>query len=145
MRRQVVVVAIIVRDGRILLTQRSGASDFPFLWESPGGKVEPGEELDAALLRELREELGVGATTGGTLFTEDFDPPISPRPIRVIGMRVEIHGTPRPLVAHDLRWFGPEAIRSLPMVPANSKNRDLVIGLLNERGDSDEVGCAPSA
>ena len=54
-----VVAALIESDGRVLVCQRRRGDRFALLWEFPGGKVEPGEELSAALARELREELGV--------------------------------------------------------------------------------------
>ncbi len=59
-----VVAAILVRDGRILVCQRRGDAAHPLKWEFPGGKVEPGEELTAALKRELREELQIEANIG---------------------------------------------------------------------------------
>jgi 8-oxo-dGTP diphosphatase len=59
-----VVAALIERDGRVLICQRSRAGSFPLSWEFPGGKVEPGETLPAALARELQEELGVECSVG---------------------------------------------------------------------------------
>ncbi len=55
----VVAVALIDPDGRILLSQRPEGKNLAGLWEFPGGKVEPGERPEPALIRELREELGV--------------------------------------------------------------------------------------
>lgn len=59
-----VVAAIIERDGKILLAQRPAQSDQAGLWEFAGGKVEPDESQRQALVRELREELGIEATVG---------------------------------------------------------------------------------
>ena len=53
-----VTAAVIVHNGKVLLTKRKADVPYPLLWEFPGGKVEPGEGLAAALRRELREELG---------------------------------------------------------------------------------------
>ena len=53
-----VVCALIVRDGRVLIAQRPAGKHLALKWEFPGGKVEPGEEAAAALVREIREELG---------------------------------------------------------------------------------------
>ena len=54
-----VVAALICRRGRLLVCQRSDAGSFPLKWEFPGGKVKTGEGHAAALMRELREELGI--------------------------------------------------------------------------------------
>ena len=56
--RQVVVGAAIVRDGRVLACRRTAPLEVAGRWELPGGKVEPGEAPEAALVREVREELG---------------------------------------------------------------------------------------
>ncbi len=58
------VAALIVREEEILICQRTAEQTMPLKWEFPGGKVEPGEELRAALRRELDEELGIDATIG---------------------------------------------------------------------------------
>ena len=52
-------VALIDRDGRVLLAQRPAGKPMAGLWEFPGGKVEQGETPEAALIRELKEELGI--------------------------------------------------------------------------------------
>jgi len=59
-----VTAAIIRRNGLILLTRRRPDAHLPNLWEFPGGKVEPGESLMAALQREIREELGITIDVG---------------------------------------------------------------------------------
>ncbi len=59
-----VVAALAMQEKRILITRRSASEKNGGLWEFPGGKVEPGESDEHALSRELREELGVGSTTG---------------------------------------------------------------------------------
>jgi 8-oxo-dGTP diphosphatase len=57
----IVSAAVVVRDHRVLLTQRPGGTHLENLWEFPGGKVEEGESPADALVRELREEIGVEA------------------------------------------------------------------------------------
>ncbi len=59
-----VVAALIESDGKLLVCQRRRGSRFELQWEFPGGKREEGETLEAALARELHEELGVTATIG---------------------------------------------------------------------------------
>src|ERR1700729_2293399 len=63
------VVAGVIRrdDGRLLITQRMPDDTLGGYWEFPGGKVDPGEALPAALVRELREELGVETAIGGQI------------------------------------------------------------------------------
>ncbi|MFN8971783.1 MAG: NUDIX domain-containing protein, partial [Alphaproteobacteria bacterium] len=55
----VVAAALIDPDGRVLLAQRPESKAMAGLWEFPGGKLEPGETPEAALIREMREELGI--------------------------------------------------------------------------------------
>jgi 8-oxo-dGTP diphosphatase len=64
-----VVAALIVRDHRLLVCQRTRHQTMPLKWEFPGGKVEPGEAPEAALHRELEEELGILATIGPKVAT----------------------------------------------------------------------------
>jgi 8-oxo-dGTP diphosphatase len=60
----VVSAAVLIEQGRVLLTQRKSGTHLAGAWEFPGGKVEPNEDPKAALVRELREEIGVEAEVG---------------------------------------------------------------------------------
>lgn len=60
----IVAAAVLVREGRVLLSQRKTGSHLAGAWEFPGGKVEAGEDPRAALVRELDEELGIDAEIG---------------------------------------------------------------------------------
>jgi 8-oxo-dGTP diphosphatase len=63
--RKLVVAALAVRgDGAVFLSRRRADQDLPLMWEFPGGKVEPGEAPEAALRREIGEELGIDCTVG---------------------------------------------------------------------------------
>jgi 8-oxo-dGTP diphosphatase len=63
----IVSAAVIIRDGRVLLSQRKSGSHLAGAWEFPGGKVEPGEDPRAALERELSEELGITSRVGAPI------------------------------------------------------------------------------
>lgn len=64
-----VVAALIVKDGKLLVCQRTKHQSMPLKWEFPGGKIEPGEGAQDALYRELEEELGIKATIGPCVTT----------------------------------------------------------------------------
>lgn len=64
-----VVAALIVKDGQVLICQRTPSQTMPLQWEFPGGKIEPGETDEAALHRELEEELGIVAAIGRKVAT----------------------------------------------------------------------------
>ena len=64
-----VVAALIVKDGQVLICQRTAQQTMPLRWEFPGGKIEPGESHEAALRRELEEELGIRAVIGPKVTT----------------------------------------------------------------------------
>jgi 8-oxo-dGTP diphosphatase len=66
---KLVVAALIVKDHQLLVCQRTRHQSMPLKWEFPGGKVEPGESPEAALQRELEEELGIQATIGSKVAT----------------------------------------------------------------------------
>src|SRR5271157_5401590 len=64
-----VVAALIESDGKLLVCQRRTGDSFELLWEFPGGKIKPGESPEAALARELLEELGVVARIGREVYS----------------------------------------------------------------------------
>lgn len=124
-----VAAALIVREGRYLITQRNAGVHLSGLWEFPGGKREPGESLETCLRRELREELGIEVTE-----------PVLFRVIRHAYQEktVELHffrcllvsGLPRPLGCADLRWVTPEELTRFPLPAAD---QPLVEALCGER------------
>lgn len=119
-----VVSAVIVRDGYLLLAKRLPTADFPELWECPGGKVEPGETLPAALAREIREELGVDVLSISQFKRVNSGPPVTKDYLAISFYLVDIGGQiPQPLASASLRWATREDVLSLPMLPGNSALR----------------------
>ena len=121
---QLVVGAAIVDDllqpRRVLAARRATPIRLAGRWEFPGGKVEAGELPRQALLREIREELGVGIELGDELVGPDAGCwPISPS----LTMRVwfgRLGGEPRPDVAHDqVRWLDATQLDDVPWLPAD--------------------------
>ena len=72
MKRIEVVAAVLHNDGEYFATQR-GYGEFEGMWEFPGGKIEPGESREAALKREIQEELGIDISIGELLCTTEYD------------------------------------------------------------------------
>lgn len=128
---RIVVVACVVRDGRVLLSQRPSGKSFAGLWELPGGKVESDEGNREALSRELLEELGVFCVFGPWEPISEFyigSPPCA-EPTSFVVYRTKILGEPRPLAAVGLGWFGPEFVH-LPQTPGNVQMRDVLLAEL---------------
>ena len=123
-RVQLVVGAVIVDDllrpRRVLAARRATPAALAGRWEFPGGKVERGELPRPALLREIREELGVDIELGNELVGPDAGCwPISDR----LSMRLwfgRLGGEPRPDVAHDqVRWLDATQLADVPWLPAD--------------------------
>jgi 8-oxo-dGTP diphosphatase len=128
----VVAVALIDVRGRVLIAQRPFDKEHGGLWEFPGGKIEPGESPEAALIRELREELGV------TVAAEHLEPLTfssadrGTRHLLLLLYRCTAwQGEARALDAAAIRWVEPEALADFDMPPAD---RPFVSVLAAERG-----------
>jgi 8-oxo-dGTP diphosphatase len=97
-----VVGAAILRDGRVLAARRTSPAAAAGRWEFPGGKVEPGETPEAALVREVAEELGCRVEVTGWLAGEV---PIGTSHMLTVALATLVDGEPDP-VEHDLvRWL----------------------------------------
>ncbi|MFF8591092.1 (deoxy)nucleoside triphosphate pyrophosphohydrolase [Streptomyces sp. NPDC015220] len=112
--RTVVVGAALLDDGRLLAARRSAPPELAGRWELPGGKVEPGERPEDALVRELREELGVEAEVAERV--PGSWPLRPPYELRVWTARLRPgSAAPKPLQDHDeLRWLTPAEIWTVP-------------------------------
>ena len=123
----IVAAALVDRDGRVLVQQRPAGKAMAGLWEFPGGKGEPGELPEEALVRELREELGIDTETA-CLAPATFAS--GPHPDGHILLLLYVcrkwRGIPRPLDAAELKWVRPRDLHALDMPPADVP----LIGLL---------------
>ncbi|QNE33080.1 (deoxy)nucleoside triphosphate pyrophosphohydrolase [Sphingomonas sp. NBWT7] len=132
----VVAAALHARDGRFLLQQRPAGKHHAGLWEFPGGKVEPGEALSAALARELAEELGIAvdpATLVPVTFASERRDDGAATGVRTLLLLLFVtrdwSGTPHALEAADLRWVTTDEMRRLPMPPADAPFIDVLARL----------------
>ena len=113
-----VVAAIIERDGKILLAQRPAQSDQAGLWEFAGGKVELDESQRQALVRELREELGIEATVGEYVASHQRE--VSQRLINLHAWHVPaFSGEPTAHYHSALVWCTPEEAFGYALAPAD--------------------------
>jgi mutator protein MutT len=99
-----VVAAVIEREGRVLIGRRKATGQHPLKWEFPGGKAEPGEPPEAAVVRELEEELAIGARVEHEIMRYEYQYPGRP-PILLIFYRVtEFTGEPENLDFEQIAW-----------------------------------------
>ena len=114
-----VTAAVIQQDGRVLICQRREGQKHPLKWEFPGGKVEPGEEPAAALVRELQEELGIRAVAPIEITRFPYQYP-GGSPLLLIFYRVEEFSRPvQNLEFADLRWVQPKDLLSFDFLEAD--------------------------
>mgnify|MGYP001309737571 CR=1 FL=1 len=118
----VVACSLIDIDGRILLSKRLDNAPMGGFWEFPGGKIEPDETPEIALVRELKEELGINTH-------ESCLAPLSFRSHQYSEFRILLllyicrkwKGTPRPLTASKLKWVFANELRGYEMPEANKE------------------------
>jgi 8-oxo-dGTP diphosphatase len=116
----VVAAAITASDGRVLVQRRPAGKAHGGLWEFPGGKVDPGETPEAALVRELAEELGIAVAPAALTPIAFASEPAGDRHILLLLYRVRRwSGEPRALAADALAWRLPADMVALPMPPAD--------------------------
>ena len=115
-----VVAAIITKDNRIFATQR-GYGDFKDGWEFPGGKVEPGEKPEEAIVREIKEELGADIIVTGFLTTVEYDYPQFHLSMDCFWAELK-DGTEMVLKEHEAaKWMARDELDSVDWLPADVK------------------------
>jgi len=119
-RTVLVVAAVLVEAGRVLLSQRKQGTHLAGAWEFPGGKVEPGEDPRDALVRELREELGIDASVGDVV--EVTFHRYAEKSVLLLfyeTRRAPGSAEPRALDVADVAWAGPEDLVEARFPPAD--------------------------
>jgi 8-oxo-dGTP diphosphatase len=136
MRRLIVVAACALLDaeGRVLITKRPPGKPLAGLWEFPGGKVEGDEEPEAALIRELREELGIEITNDALspLAFASHAYPDFHLLMPVYSCR-KWEGSVTALEGQELAWVRPEELRRYDMPPADEPLKVALPVLLEDR------------
>jgi 8-oxo-dGTP diphosphatase len=124
----VVVGAVVLQHGRVLAARRTRPPELRGFWELPGGKVEPGEEPGAAVVREVREELGCEVRVTGRLAGEQ--PIGGGRTLQVWCVEI-VTGEPVPHEHDAVRWLGPEELDDVrwlaPDLPFLTELRDALL------------------
>ncbi|HTM77921.1 MAG TPA: (deoxy)nucleoside triphosphate pyrophosphohydrolase [Devosia sp.] len=117
----VVACALVDADRRVLIAQRPPGKALAGLWEFPGGKIEPGETPEAALIRELEEELGVSTKTAClapvSFASHSYDNFHLLMPLYACR---KWQGQPQPREHTALKWVRPNALHDYPMPPADA-------------------------
>lgn len=115
-----VVAALIEFDGKLLVCQRRRGSRFELMWEFPGGKVEPGESLETALARELREELGAAARIGPEIYRVQHRYDELKEPLDLIFFVAGLDPAKvKNLEFEQLAWCEPKSLPELKFLPAD--------------------------
>lgn len=127
----VAACALIDGDRRVLLAQRPAGKPMAGLWEFPGGKVEPNETPEQAVIRELAEELAI-TTKAECLAPLTFASHAYPDFHLLMPLFVcrRFQGTPRPAEGQALKWVWPRDLRDYPMPPADAPLIPALIDLL---------------
>ena len=128
----VTAVGLIDRDGRVLLTTRPEGKDYAGFWEFPGGKIEDGERAESALVRELREELGI-RTEESCLAPFSFGTDADTGLLLLLFLCRKWDGTAQGLEGQELKWVAPSELLAHDMPPIDrplaAQLRDFLSGL----------------
>jgi 8-oxo-dGTP diphosphatase len=126
-----VAACVLERDGRILICQRRADQPHALKWEFPGGKLEEGESPEAALIRELREELGIEATPGPELMRYEFAYP-GKQPILLVFLRAAAwRGEVVNRIFGAIAWARPDAMRNFDFLDGDAR---FLMGLSDLQG-----------
>lgn len=113
-----VVGAVITRDGLVMCAQRGDDGNLPGLWEFPGGKIEQGESKQAALMREITEELGCTVEVGREVTTTTHEYEFGEVTLTTFYCRL-VAGTPKLTEHASIKWLPPDELETIPWAPAD--------------------------
>ena len=113
-----VAVGVIKREGKLLITQRKPEDSFGGLWEFPGGKLEPHESMELALVREIEEELGIRVEVGSRRMVIRYQYPARAVRLHCFDCRV-LSGEPKAIECADLKWVEPADLDGFEFLPAS--------------------------
>jgi 8-oxo-dGTP diphosphatase len=136
-----VVAGVLQHNGKILICRRRADQPHPLKWEFPGGKVEAGESPNAALIRELREELGIESEAGAEIMRYEFAYPAR-QPISLIFIQVLAwRGNIENRIFETILWESSEALSGYDFLEGDAPFLTVFTGPLSKK----EHRCADSA
>lgn len=128
-----VAAAVVRRAGRFLICKRSAGGSCAYLYEFPGGKIEPGEEPRACAERECREELGISVSCGEELWSTSHEYP--DRRVELVFFWAEIthdSSEPEKSVHEEIAWAAPDELKNYEFCPADAELIRMLEGFREE-------------
>ena len=116
--RTIEVVAGVIRDGEKFFATQRGYGEFKDGWEFPGGKLEPGETPEEALVRELKEELAIDILVKDFICTVEYDYPKFHLTMHCFYCEIQ-RGTPQLLEHENAKWLSLAELNSVNFLPAD--------------------------
>lgn len=124
-----VSAGMVLNKGRILLCKRKPGGECGLKWEFPGGKLEPGERPEEALVRELREELAIGTRVTGYFTSRRTD---TGKDILLLFLFAElVSGTPVPIECEQAEWVEPARLLDYDLAPSDRSVAEEYLRFLN--------------
>ena len=136
MKTVIVAAGVLMEGGRVLLSQRKAGGHLEGLWEFPGGKVEAGEQPEAALIRELREELGIEIehrSLAPLTFASHAYPEF--HLLMPLYLCKQWEGTVAPREGQAIAWVRPDALDAYHMPPADEPLKIALRGAVGREGE----------